>query len=144
VTDTHASTTTPAPVFPPGRYGRRRAPSRRRPWLMAVLVVAALAVTGAVAVRLYQNYGDPAYDAQVVTYTGVTDNGLNVVFRVTIPEGRQADCLVRARSRDGAEVGHETVRVHDTPGDGPTQITHHLPTTAKPMLGEVLRCVPAD
>ena len=143
MTETHAPTTPAAPVFPPGRYGRRREPGRRRPWLVAALAVVTLVAGAAVAVRLYRNYGDPAYDAQVVTYTDITDSGITVVFRASVPEGGRAVCVLRARSRDGAEVGREEVTVPDTPGDGPTQVSHLLATSAKPLIGEVIRCVPA-
>jgi hypothetical protein len=130
-------------VFPPGRYGRRREPRQRRPWLVATLAVVTLVIGGLVAFRLYKNYGDPAYDAQVVTYHDISDAGLTLVFRVSIPEGGQAACVLRARSRDGAEVGHQEVVVRDQPGDGTTAVTQRLVTTAKPFVGEVLRCLPA-
>src|SRR5687768_1250780 len=68
VTETHATAGTGAPVFPPGRYGRRREPRRRRPWLVALLVVVVVAAGAALSVRLYRQYGDPAYDAQVLSY----------------------------------------------------------------------------
>src|SRR4051794_8102499 len=59
VSETRATT----PVFPPGRYGRRRDGRRRLlvPTLLAVLLGIAAVL---VAVRLYGQYGDPAYDAQ--------------------------------------------------------------------------------
>jgi Domain of unknown function (DUF4307) len=134
------TTPTGAPVFPPGRYGRRREPRRRRPWLMAALVAAALLV-GAVAIMpLYRKYGDPTYDAQVITYTGITDTRIDVTFRVTVPPGGSAICLVRARSRDHAEVGHADVRADAAPGARQAVVTHRLVTTARPMIGEVVRC----
>ena len=143
MTETHTAATTPtAPVFPPGRYGRRRERRRHRPWLVAGLALVTVVLGALVAVRLYKNYGDPAYDAQVVTFTDIDDSGLTLVFRVTVPEGGQASCVLRARSRDGAEVGHQELLVRDQPGDGTTQVTRRIATTARPMIGEVLRCVP--
>jgi hypothetical protein len=130
-------------VFPPGRYGRRREPQRRRPWLVAALALVTLVVGSLVAVRLYKNYGDPAYDAQVVTFRDISDDGLTLVFRVSIPEGEQASCALRARAKDGAEVGKQSVLVRDRPGDGTTSVTQRVVTSAKPFVGEVLRCVPA-
>jgi hypothetical protein len=144
MTETPTATTQTAPVFPPGRYGRRRAQRRHRPALVAGLALVTLVVGTLVSVRLYKNYGDPAYDAQVVTYTDISDAGLTLTFRVTIPEGGQATCVVRARSKDGAEVGKQDVLVRDAAGDGATTtVTERLVTTAKPFVGEVLRCVPA-
>ena len=135
-------TTTPtgAAVFPPGRYGRRREPRRRRPWLVAVLVAALLLVAAVAIVPLYRKYGDPTYDAQVITYTGITDTRIDVTFRVTVPRGGSAICLVRARSRDHGEVGHEEVRADAAPDARTAIVTHRLVTTSRPMIGEVVRC----
>ncbi|MEQ4301222.1 DUF4307 domain-containing protein [Plantactinospora sp. B6F1] len=141
--ETPATPVPNAPVFPPGRYGRRRALRRRRPWVSALLAVVLLAVLGAVSYRLYRQYGDPNYDAQVITYTEITDSQLMLEFRVTVPEGGSATCVLRARSRDGAEVAREEVRVTAEPGQRHLTIRHRLATTARPILGEVLRCRPA-
>ncbi|BCL15748.1 DUF4307 domain-containing protein [Micromonospora sagamiensis] len=144
MTETHATTTPGAPVFPPGRYGRRRNPGRRRPWLTAVLLAVALAASGLVTFRLYQQYGDPTYDAQVITYTDITDNQVVVAFRVTVPPGGSAVCLLRARDVDGAEVAREQVTV-TAPGDERSITTRHrLATSARPFIGEVVRCRPSS
>jgi len=140
VTETHATTGTGAPVFPPGRYGRRREPRRRRPWLVALLVAVVVAIGAALSVRLYQQYGDPAYDAQVLSYTDITDSQVMIEFRVTVPAGGEAICVVRARSRDGAEVGKVEVRVDAPPGETRPVTRYLLATTARPINGEVVRC----
>lgn len=140
MTETHATTTAGAPVFPPGRYGRRRAPGRRRPWLTALLLAVVLAALSLAAVRLYQRYGDPTYDAQVITYTDVTDTGILVDFQVTVPPGGSALCLLRARSVDGAEVAREQVTVTARPGERAVRAQHRLATSARPFIGEVVRC----
>jgi hypothetical protein len=144
VTETHATISPGAPVFPPGRYGRRREPgSRGRRTLLAALalVVLATALT-LISVRLYRQYGDPAYDAQVITYTDITDTQVRVDFRVSVPEGGSAVCVLRARDHDGAEVGREEVTVTADPGDRHVTTRHRLATTARPFIGEVLRCRP--
>lgn len=138
--ETPATVQPTAPVFPPGRYGRRRAPRRHRPWIPALLAVVLVAVMGAVAFRLYRMYGDPTYDAQVITYTEITDTQVVVDFRVTVPAGGSAICVLRARSRDGAEVAREEVRVAAEPGERQVSVRHRLATSARPMIGEVLRC----
>lgn len=144
VTETNATRSSDAPVFPADRYGHRRAPRRRRPWLRALLVVALVAVLGLASARLYRQYGDPTYDAQVITYTDITDSQLRLVFRVTVPAGGSAICAVRARSRDGAEVAREEVRVDAPAGERQPVVEHQLTTTGKALLGEVLRCRAAD
>ncbi|WP_433393982.1 DUF4307 domain-containing protein [Micromonospora sp. KLBMP9576] len=142
MTETHATLPTGAPAFPPGRYGRRRAGGRRRPLLVALLVIALTVVMTLVAVRLYRQYGDPNYDAEVITYTGITDSQVLLDFRVNVPTGGSAVCLVRARDRAGAEVGREEVTVTAGPGQRQASTQHRLATTARPFVGEVLRCRP--
>ncbi|HEY8532753.1 MAG TPA: DUF4307 domain-containing protein [Micromonospora sp.] len=132
------------PVFPPGRYGRRREPRPRRRWLRGLVVAVAVALATGAAVRLYQQFGDPNYRAQVITYTDITDSQVVVEFRVTLPPGGSAVCLVRARTRDGAEVGREQVQVTAPPGQRQVTVSHRLTTTARPMVGEVPRCWPAE
>lgn len=131
-------------MFPPGRYGRRRAPRRRHPWVVALLLVAVVAVGAVLAIRLYRQYGDPTYDAQVIGYRGITDTEIVVEFRVNVPAGGAATCVLRARSRDGAEVGKAEVRVSAAPGETRPVTTHRLPTSARPVIGEVLRCRAVD
>ncbi|MFX0594220.1 DUF4307 domain-containing protein [Melissospora conviva] len=142
MTETHA-TEAVTPVFPPGRYGRRRAPQRRRPVLFAALVAVLLVVTGLISVKLYQQYG-PDYSGEVVSYTDITDSQIRITFQVTVPEGEPARCALRARSYDGAQVGYADVLV-DNPG-GARQMTqeHLLATTAKPFMAEVLGCRPVE
>jgi hypothetical protein len=144
VPETPTTAAPAAPVFPPGRYGRRRAARRRRPWIPALLAAVLIAVMVVVSFRLYRQYGDPSYDAQVITYTEITDSQVVIDFQVTVPEGGAAVCLLRARSKDGVEVGHEEVRVVAGPGQRHVTVRHRLATTARPILGEVLRCRPAN
>ena len=140
MSETHATIPSGAPVFPPGRYGRRRGPGRRRPLLAALVGLALVAALGALVVRLYQQYGDPAYDAKVITYTGITDTQVLVDFQVTVPPGGSAVCVLRARDRAGAEVAREQVTVTARPGERQVTAQHRLVTTGRPFIGEVLRC----
>jgi hypothetical protein len=140
VTETHATTPVPPPVFPPGRYGRRRAPTGRRRWRVALLAaVLAVGMLG-LATRLYLQYGDPNYEAQVIRYTELTDRQVVIEFRVTVPPGGAALCTVRARSEPGAEVGQAQVRVQAAPDQTRAQAVYRLATTARPVTGEVVRC----
>lgn len=146
MTETHATISPGAPVFPTGRYGRRRAPGgrRQRTLLAAVVLLALVATLTVISVRLYRQYGDPAYDAQVITYTDITDNQVLVDFRVTVPSGGSAVCLLRARDRAGAEVAREQVTVTAEPGNRHVTTRHRLTTTARPFIGEVMRCRPVS
>ncbi|MDG4793236.1 DUF4307 domain-containing protein [Micromonospora sp. WMMD1082] len=143
MTETHATLGPHAPVFPPGRYGRRRAPRRRRPVLAALLVVAVVATLTVVSVRLYRQYGDPAYDAQVISYGDITDSEVVIDFRVNLPDGGAAVCVLRARDHAGAEVAREEVPVSAVEGQRHVTVRHRLVTSARPFIGEVVRCRPA-
>jgi uncharacterized protein DUF4307 len=129
-----------AAMFPPGRYGRRRDGRRHLlgPIIFA-LVVGVIAVT--LSVRLYDQYGNPAYDAQIVRWTGITDTQVTVDFKVRVPPGDSATCRLRARAFDGTEVGTRTVTVHPADDRATTiDASEIVTTTAKASVGEVLRC----
>jgi hypothetical protein len=100
------------------------------------VLVSALVGVLALTVALYLRYGDPAYTAEVVGYTDITDEQIVIKFRVRLPAGEGAVCAVRARSRDGAVVGRAEVPV----GAGRSEVTYRLATTGRPFVGEVTRC----
>lgn len=128
-----------APVFPPGRYGRRR-DGRRRLLLPALLAVLVGIAAVFLVVRLYGQYGDPDYDAQIVGWTEVTDKQITVRFTVRVPAGGSAKCGLRALDYNQAEVGRTTVTV--TAKDSATSIdaSEVVPTTARAAVGQVVRC----
>ncbi|NMO51018.1 DUF4307 domain-containing protein [Actinoplanes sp. TBRC 11911] len=138
-----SETHTTLPVYPPGRYGRRRSGRRRRVLplaLLALVIVASLLLS----VRLYQQYGESDYKAQIVGWTATTATSMNIEFKVQVPAGRAASCTLRARDYGGNELGRRTVVVRPT-GDATTiQAKESVPTTAKGSVGDVLGCQPAD
>jgi hypothetical protein len=131
-----------APVFPPGRYGRRR-DGRRRLLLPATLAVLVGIAAVFLVVRLYSQYGDPNYDAQIVGWSDVTDQRMTIRFTVRVPAGGSATCGLRARDYAAAEVGRRTVTV--TAKDSATHIdaSEVVTTTARAAVGEVVRCAAA-
>jgi uncharacterized protein (DUF58 family) len=131
-------TNTPAaPVFPPGRYGRRRAPRRARRWLPFAL--AALVVLGALALvaRLYGQYGNSPYDPRITATEQISDSSVTVTLTVRKRTNDPALCRVQARDRSGAEVGYAEVPVG--PG-GTATVRYRLATTARPYAVDVLGC----
>lgn len=140
MSEMHATHLTGAPVFPPGRYGRRRERRRRRPVLTALVGLALVAALSTIVVRLYQQYGGLEYDATVITYTEITDSQVLIDFRVTVPPGGSAVCVLRARDRDGAQVAREQVTVTAQPDEREVRAQHRLVTEGRPFIGEVLRC----
>lgn len=140
------SETRTTPVrFPPGRYGRRREGRRTSRLLVAVLALAVVAGGTVIAVKLYKQYGDPAYEADTVTYA-IRDESVDITFQVTKPGGTPAQCQVRARSRDGAEVGRAEVDIPPGEPDGDhVTVTYTLPTTGqRAVVIEVQRCYPVQ
>lgn len=128
-----------APVFPPGRYGRRRDGRRRLLGPIIVGVVVAVAAV-ALALRLYHQYGDPTYDAQIQRWTGVTEAQITIDFTVRVPPGKAASCSLRARDYGGNVVGTRTVTVQATDGSSTIEASEAVQTTAKAFVGEVLGC----
>jgi hypothetical protein len=129
-----------APDRDPERYGRqaRTMPSRRVMIAGAVLTVLAglgLAVLG------YHNLGDPPIDGEVLGWGPTQDpTMLSVRFAVhrDHPDQRAA-CVLRARSRDGAEVGRLEIAV--PPGTHDVAVTSSLPITAPAVVAEVYSCM---
>ncbi len=143
MTEPNPSTPNAEPVFPPGRYGRRREPRRHRRWVPAAAALAVVVAGVAVAVLLHQRYGEGPYDAEVVRYTEVTDSQVVVEFRVNLPAGKAALCTLRARNRAGLEVGRAQVRVPPSNDPHPL-VTHRLATSGRPVTGEVQGCGPSN
>ena len=130
------------PVFPPGRYGRRR-DGRSRRGLPIVFGAVVVAVSLLLALRLYGQYGDPDYDARIVGWTDVTPAAMTIEFTVRVPEGGAATCVLRARSYDGAEVGRRTVTLAAAPGATTIEGRERVTTSARASHGDVVRCQPA-
>ncbi|GAA0488443.1 hypothetical protein Ade02nite_72270 [Paractinoplanes deccanensis] len=137
-----SETRTTAPVFPPGRYGRRRS-GRRRSVLPLLVLVAVLAVSLVVSLKLYQRFGQTDYDAQIVGWSEPTDKEMVIQFRVRVPAGQSASCTLRARDYDGFEVGRRTVVVTPPKGETDVEVKETVTTTKRGSVGDVLGCSPA-
>ena len=135
MSETRATT----PVFPPGRYGRRRA-AKRTP--VAAIVVGVLVVVACVllAVRLYDRSGQTDYLAQLVGWQEPRDQQTVIKFTVRVPSGGAASCVLRARDFNGNEVGRRTVVVRAEGADTGIEAEEAVPTTARASVGEVLSC----
>ena len=137
-----SETRTTTPVFPPGRYGRRRS-GRRRPVLPIVVLVLIVAGSLLLSVQLYQRFGQTDYDAQIIGWGEPSATEMVIDFKVRVPAGGAASCVLRARDYDGFEVGRRTVVVRAGKGDGSVRTKEAVPTTARASVGDVLGCRPA-
>jgi hypothetical protein len=144
VNETQATTVIATPVFPPGRYGRRRAPRRGRRWLAGACLAGVVVVALALAWRLYSQYGDPTYDAAVTRVTESTDTSVTVEFTVNLPPGGAATCTIRARAVTGEQVGLATVQVTAPPGQQRVPVSYRLDTTGPVRAVDVPGCHPVE
>jgi hypothetical protein len=131
VTETRAT-----PVFPPGRYGRRRAGDRRFPLVPALLAVVGVLVGLLLAVRLYRVYGSQPYRGEIISIPETADDHVTLRIQAYKPAGRPAVCHVRALARDGSEAGTADV---DIPAASVT-VTYRLATNRRPVTAEVTSC----
>lgn len=128
--------------FPPGRYGRRREPTKHRKWVVGGL--SALVVVGGVGVSfaLYNQYGDPNFSATVQGYQ-LHEDEVEVTFQVTKPADEDATCRVRSRDMSGEVIGLAEVDV-PAGNEDTVVMTYTLPVEGEPNTGEVQRCWPAE
>lgn len=119
------------------RYGRRAA-ARPTRWRRALPGAVMLAVTVGIALLAYANLGGPGVTGTVTAFTTADDHvDVTFVVRRDKPDN-PAVCLVRARSRQGTEVGSAMVTV--PPGRDAVRIDYRLPTSAPAVTGEVTGC----
>lgn len=124
-----------AAVFPSGRYGRRREPTRRR-WVLPVVLAAVIAVLALLAVKLYTQYGGPQYSPTVLSLSNVTETSTTVTFHIQKPSP-PAVCTVIAEARDGKILGTSNVAV---PVGTAVTVTSTVTTTDRPYIAEVRSC----
>lgn len=135
MSETRATT----PVFPAGRYGRRRDGRRRLAGPIVLAVVIAVAAV-ALLFRAYGMYGSHHYEAQTIRWTNVTESQVTIDFTVTVPAGGSATCGLRARDYDGFEVGRRTVTVRATGDDEVIKASEVITTDARTVVADVVRC----
>jgi len=132
-------TENPVPL-PESRYGRRRmAPTTRRRVAIA-LGVLVLALGIIVAVIGYQRFEGTDVEGSIAAYQVVDDQTVSVTISVTRKNPSQpVHCIVRARSRDGAETGRREVLVG--PSDQKTvQVTTTVKSYKRPFVGDIYGC----
>lgn len=125
--------------LPEGRYGAR-ARTRRRPVLRWLLTGTVLVVLTIASVVSYRNIGSAPIEGKQVAFEVLDESSVQITFQVRRDEpGRPVDCVVRARSEDGAEIGRKEVLVR--PSEGTTTIEETvLRTSALATTGEVFGC----
>ena len=127
------------PSLPPGRYPTERSVGSRRRWLIGLSVLVVVAGV-AIAYLGYSKFADPAVSGEATGYQVIDESTVDVQFTVTRSDPRRpAACVIRARSRDGAETGRREVLI---PGSNAQQtgVKSQVRTSAPPAIGEVFGC----
>jgi hypothetical protein len=84
-------TQTGAPIFPPGRYGRRREGGHRLRPAGLLLIAVAVITLGVLSYRLYTQYGANPYEPGPVRYGEVkVGTGAQVTTTYTMATKRRA------------------------------------------------------
>jgi hypothetical protein len=136
----HGANAVTPPVFPPGRYGRRRRTGKAPRWVLPLLVAAVLAAGLLVTLQLYRTRVADQVHAGVTTFSVRSDRAVRVSFEVSKESGEKVVCIVRARGKDGSEVGRAEVPVPIEHGDDSVEVTYTLTTRKRAVTGEVQGC----
>jgi len=132
-----------APAFPPARYGRRRAQRRTPRWVLPSLVTGVVIAGLLLSFAMYDVYAGDRIKSQVTSFRIVSDSEVSISFEVTKDPGEDVTCIVRARSRDGREVGRAEVPIPDNAGGRDTvPVTYTLATSKLAVAPEVYGCGP--
>ena len=134
---TGSPTGSPVPL---GRYGRKpMAPGRQRA-VAAALTALAVAVGVAVATLAYQRFEGNAVEGDAAAYQVLDDQTVSITISVTRKDPAiPVVCIVRARSRSGAETGRREVLVG--PSEAKTvQVTTTLKSYERPFVGDIYGC----
>jgi hypothetical protein len=124
--------------LPEGRYGRGALGGARRHAIQVGLLLAALAGL-AIAVVGYRNLGSTPIRTEVLGFTLGPDNAVQLRLTVLRDDpSRPAVCIVRARSRDGAETGRKELYV--PPAAGPLELSTVVHTSRPPVTADVYGC----
>lgn len=126
---------------PRATYPAQRSSVSRRQWFL-VLTGVVVAAGVALAVLGFQKFGSPDVSGEGTGYFITGPNTVDVQFTVSRSDpALPVSCVIRARAKDGSEVGRREVLVEagTAPRVGVRATVH---TSARPVTGEVFGCGP--
>jgi hypothetical protein len=114
-------------------------PVKRR-WLTIALTTLAVAAGVAVAAIAYQRFEVTAVEGDIGAFDVLDDQTVSVTISVTRNDPAiPAVCIVRARSRDGAETGRREILIE--PSEAKTvQVTANVASYRRPFVGDIYGC----
>lgn len=104
---------------------------------MALLAALVVAATTAIGIRMYLQYGRPAYTPRVVSFTPDGEAATTVTLEVRKRAASRAVCHVQALRYDGSQIVAEDVAV---PEGKLVVVTHRLATPERPHAVRVPNC----
>ena len=126
--------------LPSSRYGRPRGPAGtgRRTAVVLGALVALLGV--GFAAWAYQNFAAVDVRGESAAFTVLDDRTVSITISVSRKDPSiPVVCIVRARSRDGAETGRREILVG--PSDQKTvQVTTTVKSYRPPAVGDIYGC----
>ena len=128
------------PVRPVSRYGRPRGLSTGRGRIALWLGILVAAVGVALAAVAYQRYEALDVEGETAAFTVLDDQTVEITISVTRKDPAiPVVCIVRARSRSGAETGRREILVG--PSEAKTvQVTTTLKSYQRPFVGDIYGC----
>ncbi|AUH69657.1 MULTISPECIES: DUF4307 domain-containing protein [Gordonia] len=124
---------------PRATYPADRSRSSKRRWFYGLAVLVVVAGVG-IAYLGFRQFGDPDVSGQATGYELLSSDRVAVQYTVNRNSPDDAVvCIVRARAKDGAEVGRREVLV---PAGTEVQVgaRTEVATSRPPVIGEVFGC----
>lgn len=124
---------------PRATYPTDRSPRSKRRWFYGLALLVVAAGVG-IAYLGFRQFGDPEVSGQATGYELLSSDRVAVQYTVNRSNPDDAVvCIVRARAKDGSEVGRREVVV---PAGGDLQVGARVElTTSRPaVIGEVFGC----
>ncbi|MBJ7399807.1 DUF4307 domain-containing protein [Mycolicibacterium sp.] len=122
------------------RYGR--APMAPATGRRAKIAVTALAIAAGLAVAAigYQRFTGSDVDGKMAAYEVLDNQTVSVTISVTRKDpGTPVVCIVRARSKDGAETGRREILVGASEAKT-VQVTTTVKSYRQPLMGDIYGC----
>ena len=122
------------------RYGRSPMTTVKRRRLTIALTTLAVAAGVAVAATAYQRFEGTAVEGEIAAFDVLDDQTVSVTISVTRNDPAvPVVCIVRARSRDGAETGRREILIG--PSEAKTvQVTATVTSFRQPFVGDIYGC----
>lgn len=131
---------TNSPTQLESRYGRQGMSASTRRWLAIALGVLVLVLGIGVAVVGYQRFEGNDVEGAMAAYEVLDSQTVSVTISVTRKDpSKPAHCIVRVRSRDGAETGRREILVPPA-AQKTVQVTATVKSYKPPYVGDIYGC----